>query len=68
MLNEVAKKLKIKEALYNLIKDEKQVNLAMSEIIFKCIHQGSKFASLRLFDKYAIKDVLNLDDISKYDI
>ena len=68
MLNEVAEKLKIKEALSKVIKEEKQVNLAMWQIIFKCIYQGSKFASYRLFDQYTIKDVLNLNEITKHDI
>ena len=68
MLNEVAEKLKIKEALSKVIKEEKQVNWTIWKIIFKCIHQGSKFESFRLFDQYTIKDVLNLNGITKHDI
>lgn len=68
VLNKIANKLKIREALSKVIKDEKQVNLAIWQIIFKCINHSSKFASFRLFDSYAINDVLDLNNITKYDI
>ena len=40
VLAQIAEKLKIKEALLAVLKDDKQTKLAMWQIIFKTIHQG----------------------------
>ena len=68
VINHIAQKLRIKDALTSILIDEKQVNIALWQIIFKAIHHGSKLSSIRNSDGYAIFDVLNLDKISKHDI
>ena len=68
VIAQIAEKLKIKEALSVVLKDDKQTKIALWQIIFKTIHQGSKLASIRHFNDYAIEDVLDLDTISKYDV
>ena len=64
LLNELAKRLFITEALSDSIMGK----LALWQVIARIIEQGSRLSSVRLAQCHAVSDILNLDSFSEDDL
>lgn len=67
VLNKVINDLGIKKAL-SVLKDAKQVNLALWQIMSRIIYQGSKLCAFRMAKFQALKETLGLDEFTKDDL